>query len=156
MTLKELRKKLNLTQEECASRLGIPLRTYQNYEKPDANTQSIKYRFLLETLQRYALVDEEHGVLTIEEIKKICEPVFEEYGVKYSYLFGSYAKGSASPTSDVELLVSTDFSGMLFYEMVEVLREGLKKKVDVLNQNQIKENFELVNEILQDGIKIYG
>ena len=36
------------------------------------------------------------------------------------------------------------------------LREGLKKKVDVLDQKQIVNNFELVNEILKDGIKIYG
>ncbi|MCD7729119.1 MAG: nucleotidyltransferase domain-containing protein [Clostridia bacterium] len=156
MTLKELRKKINLTQEECASYLGIPLRTYQNYEKPDANTQSIKYRFILEKLQQYALVDEEHGLLSVEEIKEICEPVFREYGIKYSYLFGSYAKGGALPTSDVDILVSTDLSGIRFYEMVEALREGLKKKVDVLNQDQIKDNFQLVNEILQDGVKIYG
>ena len=32
MTLKELRKANNLTQAQCASYLGVPLRTYQNYE----------------------------------------------------------------------------------------------------------------------------
>ena len=32
MTLKELRKKKKLTQAACAKYLGIPLRTYQNYE----------------------------------------------------------------------------------------------------------------------------
>ncbi|MCD8308345.1 MAG: nucleotidyltransferase domain-containing protein [Clostridia bacterium] len=156
MTLKELRKQLNLTQEECAKALGVPLRTYQNYERDDVNTQSIKYRFLFEKLQQIGLVDDEHGILTVDKIKQICEPILTEHKVKYCYLFGSYAKGNATESSDVDLFVSTELSGMLYFELVESLREGLKKKVDVLNQNQIKDNFELVNEILQDGIKIYG
>ena len=32
----------------------------------------------------------------------------------------------------------------------------LKKKVDVLNFDQLKDNPELLHEILKDGIKIYG
>lgn len=40
--------------------------------------------------------------------------------------------------------------------MVETLRESLKKNVDVLNWEQLKDNAELVNEILKDSIKIYG
>ena len=57
---------------------------------------------------------------------------------------------------DVDLLISTEITGIRFFELVEVLREKLKKKVDVLNQLQIKDNYGLVNEILKDGIKIYG
>ena len=30
------------------------------------------------------------------------------------------------------------------------------KKVDVLDMNQLKENLELTEEILKDGVKIYG
>ena len=30
------------------------------------------------------------------------------------------------------------------------------QKVDVLDINQLKENMDLLNEILRDGIKIYG
>ncbi len=156
MTLKELRKKHKLTQEECANYLGVPLRTYQNYERVDVDTQSIKYKFMLEKLQQYGYIDEEHGLLTIESITQICEPICKEYGVKYCYLFGSYAKGKATETSDVDLLVSVELSGMKFFELVEVMRESLKKKVDLLNQDQIKDNFDLVNEILKDGIRIYG
>lgn len=45
---------------------------------------------------------------------------------------------------------------MKFYELVEELREALKKEVDLLNLEQLKDNLELVNEILKDGIKVYG
>lgn len=156
MTLRELRKFHNMTQIECAKYLSIPLRTYQNYERDDVNTNTIKYQFMLSKLEQYGFVDETHGILTIDQIKTICTPILKGYNVSYCYLFGSYAKGKATEISDVDLLVYTDIKGIKFYELIEVLRESLKKKVDLLNQDQIKNNFNLLNEILKDGIKIYG
>ena len=82
--------------------------------------------------------------------------LFKEYSVEYCYLFGSYAKGKATEVSDVDLLISTPVSGMRFYDLVESIREALQKKVDILNREQLNNNPELINEILKDGIKIYG
>ena len=45
---------------------------------------------------------------------------------------------------------------MRFYDLVESIREGLKKKVDVLKSEQLNGNPDLMNEILKDGVKIYG
>lgn len=56
---------------------------------------------------------------------------------------------------DVDLLISSNITGLKFYGLVESLREKLNKRVDLLNQDQVKNNFELLNEILKDGIKIY-
>lgn len=156
MTLNELRKKKKLTQAACAKYLGIPLRTYQNYETDVSKVGSIKYNFMLQKLEQYGFVDETHGILTIEQIKNICASVFEQYSVEYCYLFGSYAKGKATEVSDVDLLISTPVSGMRFYDLVESVREALQKKVDILNREQLNNNPELINEILKDGIKIYG
>jgi hypothetical protein len=39
---------------------------------------------------------------------------------------------------------------------VEEIRTALHKKVDVLDIHQLKDNLELTQEILKDGIKIYG
>lgn len=156
MTLKELRKQKKLTQVECAKYLGIPVRTYQNYENNVSQRTSIKYDFMMEKLEKYGHVDENNGILTIQQIKDICADVFSDYQIEYCYLFGSYAKNKAKESSDVDLVVSTSISGMRFYELVEVLREKLQKKVDLLKCEQLKDNPELVNEILKDGIKIYG
>lgn len=82
--------------------------------------------------------------------------MFSNYDIEYCYLFGSYAKGKASNISDVDLFVSTSVTGLRYFGLVEPLRERLKKKVDLLNFNQIKDNTEVLNEILKDGIKIYG
>ena len=51
--LRELRKQKKLTQAECAKYLGVPLRTYQNYETDAAKRTSIKYLYMLEKLEQY-------------------------------------------------------------------------------------------------------
>ena len=52
MTLKQLRKQKKLTQAACATYLGVPLRTYQNYENDEQKQTSIKYQFILQKLDR--------------------------------------------------------------------------------------------------------
>lgn len=156
MTLRELRKNKGLTQKQAADFLGVPLRTYSNYENDLRKQGDIKYKYMVESLYDYGCIDEENGVLNLDEIKKICISVLSKHPVEYCYLFGSYAKGKAKPTSDVDLLICTSLSGLKFFGLVEELREQLKKKVDVLDQKQVTNNFELTNEILKDGIKIYG
>jgi predicted nucleotidyltransferase len=156
MTLKELRKQNQMTQVECASYLGVPTRTYQNYENDVRKKNSLKYEYMMQKLKEYGRVDENHGILTVQKIKVVCEDVFSSYDVDYCYLFGSYAKGLASDTSDVDLLISTPVSGIQFFDLVEALREELKKNVDLLNLEQLTDNPELLNEILKDGVRIYG
>ena len=101
-------------------------------------------------------IDEETGILELEDIVQKCTEVFERYEVSFCYLFGSYAKGKATQTSDVDLLISANAKGIKFYGLVEEIRTALHKKVDVLDMNQLKGNIELTEEIFKDGIKIYG
>lgn len=156
MTLKQLRTGKGLTQSECAKFLGIPVRTYVRYENDEGKSDTIKYRFMVEKLNEYGIVDEEHGILTMEQIKEVCTRVFSGYEVEFCYLFGSYAKGKAKETSDVDLLISAKVTGIKFFGLVEELREQLKKKVDLLDILQLNNNQALLQEILKDGIKIYG
>ena len=96
MSLKDIRLKNNLTQEEAAQLLGVTRRTYVNYEAGKIDESSLKYKYVVETLQKAALIDENHGILTTDQIKKICGEIFKDYSVEYCYLFGSYAKGKAT------------------------------------------------------------
>ena len=95
-------------------------------------------------------------MLNIASIRESVSPIAKQYGLRRVFLFGSYAKGTANEESDVDLLIATDVSGIKFYDLVEAIRESLHKKVDVLDPKQLLDNPELVNEILKDGIKIYG
>ena len=117
---------------------------------------TLKYNYIIDKLSIIDPIDEEHGILDLDYIKGKCGSVFSEYPVHYCVLFGSYAKGKAIGTSDVDLLVSSDVKGLKFYGMVEKLRTSLHKKVDVLSLEQLRDNLELTDEILKNGIRIYG
>ncbi len=154
--LKSCRLEKKLTQLEASKRIGISLRSYIMYENDEGRTRTAKYRFLLQELQKINPLDEEHGILALDEIKSICAAVFMDYPVDFCYLFGSYAKGQAKDISDVDLLISTEVKGLRYYEIAERLRETLKKKIDLLDVKQLLNNEELLKEVLKDGIKIYG
>ena len=154
--LKKIRVAKRITQKEAASIAGISLRSYISYENDEKKVGSPKYRFLLLELERINPIDEEHGILSVDDITKACNSIFSDYAVEYGYLFGSYAKGKATAISDVDLLISTKTTGLKYYEMVERLREALRKKVDLLDYKQLLNNEDLLNDVLKEGIRIYG
>ena len=156
MKLKDLRIEKKMTQQQVADLTGISLRSYKTYENDESKEGTIKYDYIVEKLEKVNIIDEEHGILEIEDIKRICEEIFKRYNVYYCYLFGSYAKGIAKETSDVDLLLSTDLTGINFYGLVEELRNSLHKNVDVLNVEQLRDNYELTKEILAEGVRVYG
>lgn len=154
--LKDLRLEKRLTQQQVADLVGISLRSYKSYENDETKIATIKYNYIMQKLEEINPIDEEHGIIDIEYIRDKCQKVFEKYDVDFCYLFGSYAKNKATPTSDVDLLISAKVKGLKFYGLVEEVRTALHKKVDVLDVNQLNNNMDLTQEILKDGIKIYG
>lgn len=53
----------------------------------------------------------DNKVFTIKDIKSLVRPIAEKYKVKEIYLFGSYARGEADESSDLDFLV---FGGQEF------------------------------------------
>jgi predicted nucleotidyltransferase len=155
-TIKELRNQAKLTQQQVADIVGISLRSYKTYENDPAKEDTLKYNYILDKLKTITIVDEEHGILEIEDIREKCSEVFSKYPVHYCILFGSYAKGNPNEKSDLDFLISTDVTGLKFFGIIEELRETFNKKIELLTVSQLKDNLELTNEILKDGIRIYG
>ncbi len=155
-SLKEIRKNIGYTQKQAAEYLNVSLRSYKSYENDPNKIGSIKYSYMIEQLEKLDYIDETHGILSIENIKDRCSNIFKEYNIEYCYLFGSYAKSKAKEDSDVDLLISSTVKGLKFYGLVEKISTSLKKKIDLLDINQLVDNPKLLNEILKDGIKIYG
>lgn len=153
--LKKIRLDNNITQLEAAEILKISRRSYQKYEAlVDEEDEKLKY--LIYRLKELMTIDENNGLLTIDKIKSVVEKVMRKYDIKSCYLFGSYAKGYAKETSDVDLLIDSEITGLDFYGLVEELRNGLHKKIDLLTIKSISNNSVMLTEILKDGIKIYG
>ena len=157
MTLKELRISYGLTQVEASNSIGVPLRTYKRYESnPDES--NLKYQKMVELLLNKYEINETKGVYTLNDLKPIILNIIEQYkdDISFCYLFGSYAKGYAKDESDIDICINTTLTGLKFVGFVESLHQALKKKVDVIRFNDLKDNLELINEIMKDGIKIYG
>ena len=75
--------------------------------------------------------------LTTEEITNILseksEYLTEAYGVKKIGLFGSYANGTYTDDSDIDIIVEFETPlGFRFMEFADYLEEILGKPVDVL------------------------
>lgn len=156
MKLKDYRMKCKMTQKEAALFLGVSDKTYFRYENEDKYIGNLKYQRMCELLADKCKIDEEHGLLTIDEIKNIVSSVFKNYSINYCYLFGSYAKGKATEKSDVDLLIDSDITGLKFYGLLQDLIDSLHKKVDLIKIESAKENITFINEVLKEGVKIYG
>lgn len=156
MTLKETRLNCRLSQAQCADILGVSIRTYQRYERNEDTIQPNKVKIINDVILKNALITEDKGVLSISEIKEICKEVFKDKEIEFCYLFGSYAKGYAKENSDVDLLVSTNLTGLSFLGLNEELRDALHKRVDLIRFSDLSEDMNFAKEIFKDGIKIYG
>ena len=154
--LKSIRLEKELTQQQAAGIVGVSLRSYKSYENDLDKRGNLKYNYIYEKLSQINPIDEEHGIVDLEYISRKCSEIFDKYKINFCYLFGSYAKGKAKDDSDVDLLISTEIKGLKFFGLVEELRNSLQKKVDVIEVAGLKDNVELLEEILKDGIKIYG
>jgi len=157
MKLRDHRISYGITQKEASSAVNVPLRTYIRYENSDDET-NLKYLKIIDLLKEKYEITETKGILSIDSIKAIVNNVFKEYNdnINYCYLFGSYAKGYAKDDSDIDLCIDTKLTGLAFIGLIERLRQALKKKVDLLRVQDITNNLDLLNEIMKDGIKIYG
>ena len=81
-------------------------------------------------------------VYTIDEIEKIVAPIASRHGISRVYLFGSYAKGVATTTSDVDLCVdASGLRGLLALSGLYLdLQEALQKNLDLITTNSLKRN----------------
>ena len=130
MKLKELRLRCGLTQPQAAKLVGVPFRTYCRYEDEEAYKGSFKY----ETISKILELELKNKVLTSDEISKLVSAVCRQYPVSACYLFGSYARGEAKGTSDVDIYcASGDIKTLIdqgYFE--DELRNALGKEVDVV------------------------
>ena len=69
-------------------------------------------------------------IYSLAELQSILNPVFSEHGVRKAVLFGSYAKGTATEHSDVDLLVDSGLRGLKFFGLLESVTCALNLPVD--------------------------
>ena len=89
-------------------------------------------------------------VYTVDEIRQIVHPIAERYGLQAVYLFGSYARGTASEDSDIDLLIDTtgtELKSLLQVSAVNCeLAEALQKPVDLLTLSSLRQRAQMPSE----------
>ncbi len=93
--------------------------------------------------------------LTQNELQYLRE-FFAVKPVEKAFLFGSYSRGSADDTSDIDILLELDYShhiGMGLIKMKFELEDALKRKVDLVTRPSISKD--LLPIIDQDKLLIY-
>lgn len=159
-SLKAIRENLGLTQLEISNLIGIPVNTLRNWEQ-ETRTPSewilnlLIDRILRESNEQHSVVDESTSILSFLTIKKSVAKIAEKYDIKRIYLFGSYVKGQATASSDIDLYMESDLYGLEYFEFAEQLRGNLKKKVEVLSNKTIQEYSKIDEEIKKTGVLIY-
>ena len=95
-------------------------------------------------------------MLTLDRIKQAVAKVGKKYGIKSAYLFGSYAKGTATEKSDVDLLIDRGtIRGLIEFNGFRLeLMDELGTNVDILTMNSAGERF--YDLIKKDQVLIYG
>jgi len=93
--------------------------------------------------------------MSIEEIKRAVAGVARKYGVKKIELFGSYANGKNSRSSDIDLLVDFNDPGLSLFKLFEVEREFAKvlnKKVDIIEMPLSDSSYIKIDKL----VPLYG
>ena len=93
-------------------------------------------------------------IKSINEIKKKITPTLKERGVIKAGIFGSYARGEQTKSSDIDILIETKkgFSLIDLIRLEFLLKDLLKKEVDLLTYKGIHPL--LKNRILKEEIRI--
>jgi len=105
-------------------------------------------------------------VYTREELRSIIAPIAIKYRLPAVYLFGSYARGEADESSDIDLLVDTTGTtlttlmklGSLYCE----LQDALAKPVDLITLSSLEQDAHLPSEagfketVKRERVRIYA
>ena len=94
-------------------------------------------------------------IYTIEEIRDKTIPIAKEYGVSRMSLFGSYARGEAKESSDVDLYIDRGkLSNLLqYFAFIDELENALHCHVDVVTTGI--EDKQFLSAIMQEGVLLY-
>ncbi len=126
-------------------------------KKSDDNI--IKYLDNIENRNGYIVSlinnDLNKSIYTIKEIKTIIKPILNKYGINEIYLFGSYARGEAKESSDIDIYCNKGNVKTFIDQglLEDELEKALNKKVDIVfDSSYIDDYFKI--QMMEDMIKL--
>lgn len=91
---------------------------------------------------------------TVDEIKRIVSPIAARYGVERMYLFGSYARGEQTESSDVDLRIDRgSVRGLQMAALWADLEDALALPLDLVSTPALRPGF--LDRIRKDEVLLY-
>jgi len=82
-------------------------------------------------------------IYSIEEIRELVIPIAIKYELKAVYLFGSYARGTATASSDIDLIVDTTGTSLTSLMRLGTLYSDLQdcfdKEIDLITLSSLEQ-----------------
>ena len=104
----------------------------------------------------------ETPMLSIEGMRYLIRPLALKNNIKAIYLFGSYARGEATPESDVDIMIEGGniTTASEYFSLLEQIEKAFNKKVDLVMaeaalQNQTRAGKRLLDHIEKDKVVLY-
>ena len=96
-------------------------------------------------------------MLALNNIADILKPILEKQRIYKVTVFGSYARGNFTPSSDIDLVVDSkgELKGISFFIAIDEISKALPIPSDIYEQREIKKGSALYNEISREGVVIY-
>ena len=95
-------------------------------------------------------------MLTQENIRTVIQAIALKHGIEQVFLFGSYARGDATETSDCDFrIVGGNIRDL--YDIADLrldLEEALGTKIDLILTKNMSDAF--YNEFKDEEVQIYG
>lgn len=92
---------------------------------------------------------------TVASIKRRSLPILKRHAVKHAAIFGSFARGEAKASSDVDILIEYEGKNKSLFDLVDLkseLEDTLGRKVDIVTYNSIY--WRLREQILAEQVVI--
>jgi len=157
--IQTVRENLGLTQTELSNILNIPVKSIRNWEQNLRVPSDYMVELIVDRVLRYKnenkVENKENYIPSFLTIKDKVKSVFSNYNIDRVYLYGSYANGTQTPISDIDLYMISDIDDLDFFGVIEDLRNVLNKRIDLLSNKTIKKDSPIYKEIEKTGILIY-
>lgn len=95
-------------------------------------------------------------VLTRSELETVIRALLKKYHAEYALLFGSYARGEATASSDIDLVVvgGVNFRARDIFSFGEELRQLTHKDVDAFELRELNVGTPFYETVMQEGVRI--
>ncbi len=98
----------------------------------------------------------EKNIYTIDEIRQVMLKLSEKYDIQNAYLFGSYARGEATESSDIDILIKggEKFKASNIFSLGEDIRSNTHKPVDIFEVRELNQGTPFYNQVEKEQVML--